>query len=514
MAAEENSPQYSWDPEHEGVLAKLADTNVVQNEWKELREMLKFKITENVEEMAENVIPFEKPGIPSTFDPTDEVLNLWTQLPAFPPRPATLPPVEFPLKVLPKDMTKSDAHKKKEYIFQLLDDFEDQPPFTIQRLAELALRPREHFNAVGKYLRALERSLTVTSGWNEYRLDTYTATTSNGTAVPSHTNPFSYTSTPLFSPIPFLHPELEATERQPRSRSTSPTSTLAGSPLSLDGRRPLPGDDLTDPVSSSSSLSPADENVPPGGGGMSPAMIRQLRVDELDHISPPTSPTGLSATFVPSDPSSLLSVPSSSSDDLLGVGLTGVGSPTRRLGHLADHPEAFSSTTTTTTSGTVRPNSGGGGLGLALSPPPSSGSPVRATSPSSPSAPRSPTATLRSGAPSPSPSLTLSAAGVPTPTPTPPLSDRFVRESTPEPSPSRGLAEVEREKAAAEAEANAAAESATTVKEDEVMKVDDENAPGGDASGAKAEGDEATVAKPETADVSASIEADVEMKDA
>ncbi|ODQ55852.1 hypothetical protein SAICODRAFT_33193 [Saitoella complicata NRRL Y-17804] len=37
------------------------------------------------------------------------------------------------------------------------------PPFTVQRIAELIARPREHYTDVGKYLRALERNLSVTS---------------------------------------------------------------------------------------------------------------------------------------------------------------------------------------------------------------------------------------------------------------------------------------------------------------------------------------------------------------
>ncbi|KAJ3047052.1 hypothetical protein HK097_000275, partial [Rhizophlyctis rosea] len=43
-----------------------------------------------------------------------------------------------------------------------LDDFEE-PPFTLQRLCELAIRPTEHHKSVWKYLRAVEKCLLVTS---------------------------------------------------------------------------------------------------------------------------------------------------------------------------------------------------------------------------------------------------------------------------------------------------------------------------------------------------------------
>ncbi|BFZ64041.1 hypothetical protein YB2330_005179 [Saitoella coloradoensis] len=44
------------------------------------------------------------------------------------------------------------------------------PPFTVQRIAELIARPREHYSDIGKYLRALERNLSVTSAIDAFPL--------------------------------------------------------------------------------------------------------------------------------------------------------------------------------------------------------------------------------------------------------------------------------------------------------------------------------------------------------
>lgn len=257
---------------------------------------------------------------------------------------------------------------------------------------------------VGKYLRALERALVVTSTWDEYRVDTYAddANSFNGASLASN-QALAHATTPLFSPIPFL---------QNRSRSQSPTSTLAESPLILDERRSLVGDDRTEQSTSSTGSVAADENAHPSGiGGMSPAMVRNLRVDELDHVSPPLSPPSASAATVDL---TRLAVPTTADDRPL--------SPSQRIGHLAEHPEPFSATTTLSGPNSFRPT----GPGLGLSP-----------------GPKSPP--HRSGAPSP-----------------PTLEERFVRESTPEPSPTRGIEEVKRQ--AAEASANAAEQAASQTK--------------------------------------------------
>ncbi|KAF4978959.1 hypothetical protein FZEAL_4756 [Fusarium zealandicum] len=51
-----------------------------------------------------------------------------------------------------------------------LQTFEQYPPHTIQRLAELVLRPRAHYRALAPYLHAVDRVVRVTSGTNTYPL--------------------------------------------------------------------------------------------------------------------------------------------------------------------------------------------------------------------------------------------------------------------------------------------------------------------------------------------------------
>ena len=220
----------------------------------------------------------------------------------------------------------------------------------------------------------------MTSGWDEFPVDTYTedASSLNG-AFSASNQALAHATTPLFSPIPFL---------VNRERSQSPTSTIAPSPLSLDGRKPLPGDEQSESHAGSVLT---DENTPPlGSSGMSPAMIRSLRVDELDHISPPSSPP-LGVSVLADE--SRLHIPVLADD---GLPL----SPSKRLAHLAEHPESFSATTIV-----PGPNTRSSAHGLGLSP-------------------------GRSAA-----------------TPTPSISERFVRESTPEPSPTRASEEVKRQAA-------------------------------------------------------------------
>ncbi|KAH7156353.1 hypothetical protein EDB81DRAFT_645127 [Dactylonectria macrodidyma] len=55
-------------------------------------------------------------------------------------------------------------------IISHLQTFTTYPPHTIQRLAELVLRPRAHYKALATYLHAVDRVVQVTSGINTYPL--------------------------------------------------------------------------------------------------------------------------------------------------------------------------------------------------------------------------------------------------------------------------------------------------------------------------------------------------------
>ncbi|KAI3394622.1 hypothetical protein diail_2486 [Diaporthe ilicicola] len=52
----------------------------------------------------------------------------------------------------------------------LNESFHTYPPHTIQRLAELVLRPRQHYKSLPSYLHAVDRVVHVTSGNNSYPL--------------------------------------------------------------------------------------------------------------------------------------------------------------------------------------------------------------------------------------------------------------------------------------------------------------------------------------------------------
>lgn len=66
-----------------------------------------------------------------------------------------------------KQSLKEYAEDVKE---QFDENFPDEPPFTIQRIAELLLEPRDHYaeSSPQKFLFALERSLSVQSTHTEY----------------------------------------------------------------------------------------------------------------------------------------------------------------------------------------------------------------------------------------------------------------------------------------------------------------------------------------------------------
>lgn len=65
-------------------------------------------------------------------------------------------------------MTEQQANEFVENIVGMIEGFDEAAPFTIKRVCELALLPRNHYRTVGKYLRGLERTLLVTSSPNTF----------------------------------------------------------------------------------------------------------------------------------------------------------------------------------------------------------------------------------------------------------------------------------------------------------------------------------------------------------
>jgi len=273
------SSDFEWVQDYDALLDQIASTDAVDSEWSVLRDMIKYKLDLNINKYLDNIIP-PRPSDPQTekhsqsSPPLSTVSSLSS--PTIGPHPPSTaggmirPP--FPARgnvnssiceTLPGKMTREQATRMKEQIFGLLDDYERNPPFTIQRVCQLCLCPDLHYKSVGKYLRAVERSLLVTSTWDmfpplppseeEYAVNPASASSRS----------LRESSTPLFSPIPFLHQDA-------RSRSPSP---------------------LTIP-SSQTAASSAQDSMPMLG-----------LVDELDSPSPghlSEKPTALTATSVQS----------------------------------------------------------------------------------------------------------------------------------------------------------------------------------------------------------------------
>ncbi|KAG9073656.1 hypothetical protein FS749_014823, partial [Ceratobasidium sp. UAMH 11750] len=225
--------EFQWHGEYDTLIEQIADTNMVDSEWDVLRDMFKYKLSDNVlqyikdaESQPQPPAPAAAPApeplfVPLTESDPPEVINTDGPLPPdAPPPPSPSPPyLVSPLvaldlqpstpmglviapfqprpdgagihgsgavwdtgsgRALPAKLTTEEAKEELARIFAYLHDFDGAPPFTVQRLAELAVNPRGHYKSVGKYIRALERTLLVTSTHKDYPLDTYALDVQNG----------------------------------------------------------------------------------------------------------------------------------------------------------------------------------------------------------------------------------------------------------------------------------------------------------------------------------------------
>lgn len=157
------------------------------------------------------------------------------------------------------------------------------PPFTIQRLCELCIQPKTHYTSVGKYLRAVEKSILVTSTVDSFPPLTEAEIHSAGrSAITLGSTLQSAPSTPLFSPIPFLHEDA----RRSKSRSPPPT------PLSLNPVVPLEDEPIE-----VKALGLVDELDDPGPGHLSDHPTALSSVTTIPES--PTSPTSLHKSAKP-----------------------------------------------------------------------------------------------------------------------------------------------------------------------------------------------------------------------
>ncbi|KDE03254.1 hypothetical protein MVLG_06248 [Microbotryum lychnidis-dioicae p1A1 Lamole] len=183
-----HSPGFEYIAAYDELLEQIAITNVVDADWRILRDMLKHKLAENI-----NVF-------------------------------LTLGP--------PWPLSPEDAFKARGGAYDALDQFTG-PPFTIQRLCELILYPQKHYNSLPKYLRALMRVVSVASTRSAFNEDetfvepfaSTSATTLDGAPIVTahHT---TASASPLPSPtMPTRRPSV------PRSPSSSPGALPVVVPL-------------------------------------------------------------------------------------------------------------------------------------------------------------------------------------------------------------------------------------------------------------------------------------------
>ncbi|OXG52875.1 hypothetical protein J010_01309 [Cryptococcus neoformans] len=262
----------------------------------------------------------------------------------------------------------------------LLDGME-APPFTIQRLAELLLHPTSQHATFGKFSRAIEKSLLVTSPWGAPSyvyippsnfaaypgvgpISSASSPSSDGGSESDSTVPAGST-TPLFSPIPFLvHPSHEPALAVDTGHPAASNRTEEGllSPLNLSeektpsssGRSPTPEPEDSIAMTSGPSINDIDidtEMVSPGDiprpenpqGTSDPANTSYLgRVDELDTGPLPTSEqVGIKRRSSTSSSSSQMEVDSRETVVMAGQGEGGHLAPHG----MADKPMPLSTTT-------------------------------------------------------------------------------------------------------------------------------------------------------------------------
>ncbi|KAK4051840.1 protein phosphatase 4, regulatory subunit 2 [Microbotryomycetes sp. JL201] len=235
---------------YDELLEQIATTNLVDADWPILRDMIKVKMTENIRDYL-----------------------------------ALGPP--WPLEP-------DEAWRTRDGANDVLDSFSG-PPFTIQRLCELALKPRQHYTSLSKYMRALNRVLSVSSersAFNEddssepfastsaVMLDNSSATTASSVIQspmiatrrpaaspnggPSHSSP---SVVPLLSPIPWL-------SRQGNDAEDTPMTPLHLNGVDDDATGSTSGGETSwAPLSTGSDTAPdrtglpqsADTHTPTGG---------------------------------------------------------------------------------------------------------------------------------------------------------------------------------------------------------------------------------------------------------
>ncbi|GAA6049036.1 hypothetical protein JCM3770_005450 [Rhodotorula araucariae] len=205
---------FEWQNTFEDLLEQIASTNVVDADWSILKDMIKYKLSE-------------------------AIASFLTMGPPWP-----LPP--------------DDAVQARARAYDTLDSFQG-PPFTIQRLCELALYPRRQYTSLPKYLRAVSRILSVTSERSAFAEEDDGAQFASTSAITLDTSLGIVHRGVVISPAHTPSSPI-ATRRPTPSPSPSPSASPRSSPQVVPLLSPIPWLRKGDPSSSSASSGAHSEN--------------------------------------------------------------------------------------------------------------------------------------------------------------------------------------------------------------------------------------------------------------
>jgi hypothetical protein len=278
---------FEWKPAYAEQLAHIADTDEfihddeshpASSDWPTLKEAIKFRIREHLLETFASERPLNlhpaaallKSGSDATSqtavgvaaaassadEPVDEAVGD-AQGAKDEAQERASSEEEAEARVGPADMqnfypssrapastvsplSADEVTKQLRLLYGMLDDFDTQPPFTIQRLCELVVSPTGHYNSGAKWVAALKRCLAVTATRDAFPISPIQNATSvpNGhadeaksdvselemdrmdglapsTGTRSRSASVASVADPLFSPIPFITEAAEADEAVP-----------------------------------------------------------------------------------------------------------------------------------------------------------------------------------------------------------------------------------------------------------------------------------------------------------
>ncbi|RIA97679.1 PPP4R2-domain-containing protein [Glomus cerebriforme] len=134
---------------------------------------------------------------------------------------------------------KTDVENYKQTINQLLDNFEG-PPFTIQRLSELILMPFQHHKTLIKWLRAVEKVLTVQSS-----LDAFPSI-SNTITLTDKLELMEVTTSPKLVPISFAYNAEEIEKENANSPKLVPIKFTYNAELEVADNEEEVDDDMNE----------------------------------------------------------------------------------------------------------------------------------------------------------------------------------------------------------------------------------------------------------------------------